>query len=46
MVREQSIIKVAGSEIPLLALDDWKFWLLIILGCVMIFIWKNGKSKH
>lgn len=39
MIREQATLKVAGSEIPLIAFDDWRFWVLILIGSFLIGLW-------
>jgi hypothetical protein len=43
MIREQTTLKIAGSEIPMLALDDWKFWLLVMIatGLCGLWIWRK-----
>ena len=41
MIREQSILKVAGNEIPLIAFDDWKVWVFFGVILAAIWIWKR-----
>lgn len=42
MNREQAIIKLPGStEIPVIALDDWKVWMLIALTITAVMVWKK-----
>ena len=42
MIREQATIKTFGTEIPLIALDDWRFWVLTIVICGMVWLWKKN----
>ena len=41
MIREQATLKVAGSEIPLIAFDDWRFWLLLAVIIGAALVWKK-----
>ena len=42
MTREQATIKLPSTEIPLIALDDWKFWALLAVGVLILIIWRRA----
>ena len=44
MIREQAVIKLPSTEIPLIALDDWRVWLLVIILVVLIWKWLSKKN--
>lgn len=44
MIREQAILKVAGNEVPLIALDSWQVWLLIGIACVFLWKWMSKRG--
>jgi len=42
MIREQATLRLPGStEIPLIAFDDWRFWVLLAVIIGAAFAWKR-----
>lgn len=37
----QTTIKLPGSELPYGALNDWRFWLLLLAISAMIWLWRK-----
>jgi len=38
MIPEQAVLKAPGFEIPMIAFDDWRFWILVFLSLIFLLI--------
>lgn len=39
MMREQAVIKAAGAEVPVLALSEPGFWVLVAMATAVLIFW-------
>ena len=45
MIREQATIRAAGAEVPLLALSEPGFWVLVIIAAGIAVYWiRRGRG--
>lgn len=45
MIREQSVIKLPQTEIPLLAFDEPGFWVITVIVLCVVVLWITRRKR-